>query len=173
MGDVSMMRSALVCVALALFAASAVAQVAGTGDFSGDTANLRAVGCRRDRVGAFGEWVLLADGTWTGTVDSVVTLSGTHMEQGSSGNIARLTFDAESHALFDDALEAWASAICGAEVTLNAPSAVTHFDIKLNKRRTRAKLTLRAIGTGSTGEGSSAGRFKAIVRGPWTEAAAQ
>jgi len=166
-----MMRSILVCVAFAFASTPALAQVAGTGDFSGDTAKLRARGCGKDRVGAFGTWELLADGSWTGTVDSVVTLSGTHTAQGASNKIARLAFDAESKASFDDTLEDWATALCGAEVTLDEPgSAVTHFNVKLNKRRTRAKLTLRAIGTGSTGEGSSAGRFKAIVRGPWTEA---
>lgn len=166
-----MLRSMLVCLALAFASSSAFAQVAGEGSFSGGTAKLRARGCGKDRVGAFGTWALLADGSWTGTVDSVVTLSGTHVAQGASGKIARLTFDMESKGLFDDALEAWASTLCGTPVTLNAPSAVTHFNVKLNKRRTRAKLTLIAVGTGSTIEGSSAGRFKAIVRGPWTQAA--
>ncbi|HEU4429575.1 MAG TPA: hypothetical protein VFT98_12520 [Myxococcota bacterium] len=166
-----MMRSMVVCLAFAFASTSALAQVAGEGDFSGDTAKLRARGCGKDRVGAFGEWALLGDGSWTGTVDSVVTLSGTHIAQGSSNRIARLTFDAESKLAFDAALEAWATGICTVPVTLDAPSAITHFNVKLNKRRTRAKLTLRAVGTGSTSEGSSAGRFKAIVRGPWTEAA--
>ena len=163
------MRWIFVCLALTCAATSSLAQIAGTADLSGN-GKLKAKGCGKDREGLVGTWDFLGDGTWTGTTDGVLVLSGTHASQGASGKIASLTFDLASKTFFDDALESWASALCGIPVTLMQPSSISHFDLKLNKRRTRAKLTLFASGTGSTSEGSSTGRYKAIVRGPWTEA---
>ena len=143
----------------------ALAQV-GTGTFTGPTTLKVKPGCGKDSQTS--TWSFVGTGgAWTSTVDGNPGPAGSATPLGSSGKAWRLAFDANSKAGFDLAMTAWASELCGLPVTLAAPSTVTHFDLKLNKRQTRGKLTLRARATGSTLEGSGNGTLKLVKRGPW------
>jgi hypothetical protein len=126
-------------------------------------------GCGKNSQPLFGTWTFSA-GTFTATTTGNPVLSGTSVAQGMSNKNFRLTFDGPSKALFDDAMESWATAVCGLPVTLSAPTTVSRFDLKLNKRRTRAKVTLKASGTGATSQGTGRGKYEAIVRGSWQDA---
>lgn len=162
------MRWQLLAILL-LAAAPALAQDGSAALNSGKGTIRVKPGCGKDSQPLFGTWDFAA-GAFTATTTGNPVLSGTSTAQSMSGKNFRLAFDAPSKALFDAALESWASALCGIPVTLSAPSTVTHFDLKLNKRRTRAKLTLKAFGNGSSSEGTGRGSYKATVRGAWQDA---
>ena len=125
-------------------------------------------GCGKDSQPLHGTWVF-TNGAFTATTTGSPVLAGTSTAQGSSGKSFLLSFDLPSRALFDDALESWASALCGTPITL-MQSSISHFDLKLNKRRTRAKVRLFARGEGTSVEGNGTGKYKAIVRGSWQDA---
>jgi hypothetical protein len=151
-----------------LWCAPALAQV-GAGSFSGAATLKVKPGCGRDTERS--TWNLVGTGgSWASTIEGNPGPSGTAMPLGGSGRIWRLAFDANSKTAVDLSLTAWASELCGLPVTLTAPSTITQFDLKLNKRKTRGKLTLRAQATGSTPEGTGTGTLKMIKRGPWQEA---
>lgn len=127
-------------------------------------------GCGKSSQPLFGTWVF-AGGSWTATSGGSLDLSGTSTPQGMSGKVFTLQFDAQSKDEFDDALESWASAVCGVPVTLQGQgTTVTSFSLKLNKRATRAKVTLFATGSGTSAAGNGTGTYKAIVRGTWQPA---
>jgi hypothetical protein len=163
------MRWWLVALALAL-SAPAFAQD-GTAMLSSGKGTIKVKpGCGKDSQPLFGTWVFSA-GTWTATSGAGLDLSGTSAARGMSGKVFDLQFDAQSKDEFDDALESWASAVCGVPVTLQAQgSTVSSFSLKLNKRQTRAKLTLFATGNGTSAAGKGVGTYKAIVRGSWQPA---
>lgn len=123
-------------------------------------------GCGKNSQSLFGTWTFAA-GTFAATTTGNPVLAGTSTAQGASNKVFRLTFDGPSKALFDDAMESWASALCGTQITLLQPSAISRFDLKLNKRQTRAKVTLMAAGNGTSALGNGTGTYKAIVRGAW------
>lgn len=154
-----------------LFAAtSASAQASGNGALAG-TARIKVKPeCGKDRQAVNANWTL-GGGTWSAQTpgNNTPALSGAATAQGASGRIFRLSFDAGSKAIFDDALESWASGVCGTPITMTAGSSVSRFDLKLNKRKTRAKLTIHASATGTSPLGSGTGTYKAIERGAWTD----
>ena len=129
-------------------------------------------GCGKNRQPLFGTWVF-SGGSWTATTTGNPVLEGTSVARRSSRRAFALAFDGPSKLLFDDALESWASAVCGIPVTLQRPPGTTlsRFSLKLNKRSTRAKVRLAARGTGTSSAGSGTGTYKAVVRGSWTAAA--
>jgi hypothetical protein len=142
----------------------------GTGTFDGPAKLRVKPGCGKDTT--FSTWTFTGTGgAWTATVTSGAgVLAGTSAAVGSSGKIWNLAFDGPSKAAFDAGLAAAASSLCDATVTLNGPATITHFNLKLNKRNTRGKLTLFAQATGSTLEGTGRGTLKLIKRGPWQSA---
>jgi hypothetical protein len=146
----------------------ALAQV-GMGSFSGPATLKVKPGCGKDTERSTWD-VVGTGGTWTSTIDGGAGPSGTSTPRGNSGRIWELAFDANSKSLIDIALTAWASELCELPVALDAPSEVRRFDLKLNTRKTRGKLTLRARAEGSTSEGAGTGTLKMIKRGPWQEA---
>lgn len=154
-----------------LFASSsALAQASGNGALAG-TARIKVKPeCGKNRQAVNANWAL-SGGSFSAQTQNNGTpaLTGNVTAQGASGRIFRLAFDAPSQALFDAALESWASAVCGGTpVTLTSVN-VTHFALKLNKRKTRAKLTIHASATGTSPLGSGTGSYKAIERGGWTD----
>jgi hypothetical protein len=160
------MRWITLALALAL-AAPALAQD-GSGTLIGST-KAKVKGCGKDHLPTSWGFQSTA-GEWTATVGGLASLSGTAVAVGSSGKIWNLAFDGESKQSFDDSLEDWATQLCGTAVTLVDPTSIPHFNLKLNKRRTRAKLTLFAHGTGATIEGEGKGKLKSILRGQWQDA---
>jgi hypothetical protein len=151
-----------------LLAGPGAAQV-GTGTFDGPAKLRVKPGCGKDTT--FSTWTLTGTGgAWTAAVTGGPVLAGTATSVGSSGKIWNLAFDAASKATFDAGLADAASDLCGTSVTLSAPATITHFDLKLNKRNTRGKLTLFAQATGTTLEGTGRGTLKLIKRGPWQSA---
>ncbi len=130
-------------------------------------------GCGKNSQPLYGTWVFSA-GTFTATTGGNPALSGTTAPLGSSGKSLRLTFDGPSKALFDDALESWATALCGTPVALiGQGTSISQFDLLLNKRRTRAKVRLTATGSGTSALGNGTGTYKAVVRGAWQAATPQ
>ncbi|MBM4383966.1 MAG: hypothetical protein FJ091_11420 [Deltaproteobacteria bacterium] len=146
-------------VLVLLFAAtSALAQASGNGSLSG-TARIKVKPeCRKNRQAVNADWVLSGNGFSAQTPgNGTPALTGSATAQGASSRIFRLSFDAPSKAIFDAALESWATFVCGGTpVTLTSVS-VTHFDLKLNKRKTRAKVKLYASGTGTSPLGPGTG----------------
>jgi hypothetical protein len=160
------MRWLIVTLLLAL---STLALADGSGTLTG-TGKLRVQSCGKDR-GAVTWTVQLTGSNWTTTVNGNNGPSGTASPVGSSGKIWNFAFDANSKTGFDLLLAAAATNLCETTVTLTQPSTVTHFNLKLNKRSTRAKLTLFARGTGSSIEGTGVGKLNLILRGPWQQVA--
>jgi len=165
------MRKLGLALVVGMFAASAaLAQASGNGALAG-TARIKVKpDCGKDRQAVNANWILNG-ATWTAQTpgNGTPALGGSASAQGASGRIFRLTFDQASKTIFDDALESWASARCGTPITMNAGSSVSRFDLKLNKRKTRAKLTIHASATGTSPLGSGTGSYKAIERGSWTD----
>jgi hypothetical protein len=164
------MRKLGLALVVVFAAGSALAQASGNGALSG-TARIKVKPeCGKNRQAVNANWVLNG-AAWTAQTPGAGTpaLTGSATPQGASGRIFRLAFDQASKAIFDDALESWASALCGTPITMNAGSRVSRFDLKLNKRKTRAKLTIHASATGTSPLGSGTGTYKAIERGNWTD----
>jgi hypothetical protein len=82
--------------------------------------------------------------------DWILTVSG---GKGPSGTAS----------LLGSSLQIWS-------VTLTPPSAVTNSNLMLNKRDTRAKLTLFAQALGSSIGGMGNGNLKMVLRRPWQAA---
>lgn len=162
------MRWMILTLAL-LIPVSALGQE-GTGalNFGKGTIRVRP-GCGSNRQPLYGTWVFTA-GTFTATTTGNPVLAGTSTARTPGGRRFNLTFGAPSKALFDDALESWASAVCGVQVVLSQPTTISRFALKLNKRRTRARVALSALGNGTSAAGDGTGRYKAIVRGSWQPA---
>jgi hypothetical protein len=155
------MRWLLAALVLAL---SAPALADGGGALSG-VGRLKVKGCGGDRVSL--TWDLqVAGGNFTTMVGGSPGPSGTATPVGNSGQIWSLSFDAPSRRAVDLFLESIASSLCETQVTVLS-SNVTHFDLKLNKRDTRGKLTLFVRGTGMSSEGTSQGTLKMQLRGSW------
>ena len=154
-----------------LFAATAgLAQASGNGALSG-TARIKVKPeCGKNRQAVNANWTLSGSSFSALTLgNGTPALTGSASTQGASGRIFRLAFDAPSQAIFDDALESWASFVCGGTPVTLARVNVTHFDLKLNKRKTRAKVKLYARGAGTSPLGAGTGSYKAIERGSWTD----
>ncbi len=153
---------------LLAISAPALAQDGG-GTLSGTARAKVKPDCGKDRLAV--AWVFQSTaGSWTATVGGSASLAGTAVVAGNSGKNWNLAFDAMSKTSFDQALAAWATDLCETPVTLSQPSSITHFNLKLNKRRTRAKLTMFATGHGTTIAGAGTGKLKTILRGPWQDA---
>jgi hypothetical protein len=156
------MRWLLAALVLAL---SAPAFADGSGSLSG-TGKLKVKGCGGDSSPM--TWNLDVTGG-AFTIDGGPA-GGTAMPVGASGKIWNLAFDANTKAGFDMFLAAIASNLCETQVTLTQPSTVSQFNLKLNKRQTRAKLTLFVSGSGVSIEGASTGTLKLKLRGSWQAA---
>ncbi|HEY8119684.1 MAG TPA: hypothetical protein VII78_00060 [Myxococcota bacterium] len=158
------MRSkVLLALALAAFATSAAAQTvpAGSGTLNGGQ-RIQASGCGKDTDSMSVALNLAANGTWTATVDGD-DFSGT---SSSSGRVTTLTLDGGSLAELGEELEEEATELCEESVAITSLS-VTQAQLKLNKRRTMAKLQLKASGTGMTSGGSGTGKFRLKANGAW------
>jgi hypothetical protein len=163
------MRSLMLAGLLCLLTSPALAQVqGGDGNLSGPGVLKVKPDCGRDSEMLTGTWQLTANGGWQALTSGNPLLTGSKSAVGNSGKIWNLAFDASSKLAFDAELAARASALCGVAVTMQ-PSSVTHFNLKLNKRKTRAKLTLMARGSGSSAAGNGRGAYKAIARGAWSD----
>lgn len=163
------MRNLMLASLLCLLTSPAFAQVqGGDGNLSGPGVLKVKPDCGRDNEMLTGTWQLTANGGWQALTSGNPLLIGTKSAVGSSGKIWNLAFDASSKLAFDAELAARASALCGVAVTIQ-PSTVTHFNLKLNKRKTRAKLTLMARASGSSAAGNGRGTYKAIARGAWDD----
>ena len=158
-------------LAVALFALSlsAPALADGSGTLSGPgKIAVKSCGKDRDQV----TWtVQLTGSTWASSPPGGGTGPfGTAAPVGSSGKIWNFAFDPGVKMGFDQFLAALASSLCETTVTLTGPSTVSQFNLKLNKRKTGAKLTLAVTATGVSVEGTGAGKLTMKLRGPWQEA---
>ena len=142
----------------------------GGGNLAG-AERLRVRGCGRDggplflsvSLGSNGAWTAAASATPTGPVIATYTGTSTTVH----GRVMRLTLDATSLAALETALEADASTLCEEAVTIS--SLTTRAALKVNKRETRAWISLRARGMGTTaGGGDGNGIYGVRARGPWS-----
>ena len=140
-------------------AAGAGAQTvpAGSGMLSGGE-RLKASGCGKVSEPTTVAFTLMSDGTW-----NAGEFTGT---SSTNGRVVSLTLDAESLEEMDDLLEESASELCEDDVTINT-LAVATARLKVNKRRTSAKLQLKVVGTGMSSGGSGTGGFRLKAGGAW------
>jgi len=148
--------------ALLLIAGGANAQSAGSGTLNGAD-RIKARGCGKETSALSVAFTLDGGGAWTATADGDV-FSGTST---TSGRTTSLTLDGASQSLLGAVVEDLASDLCEDTVTVNSLG-VTKARLKLNKRRTSAKLEFKAIGTGSSSAGTSTGSYRIKAKGAWT-----
>jgi len=143
-------------------AASAQTFPAGGGTLVGGE-RLRVPGCGRLGGAVSLDVALAANGAWT--IDS-----GTDVYSGTSNALTRrlvlLTPDAASLAALEAELEQNASALCEEPVEISALN--VNAALKLNKRQDRARLFVRARGTGTTESGDQgSGLYRLRAGGAW------
>jgi hypothetical protein len=149
---------------LLAFATAASAQFApGEGGALAGGERLRIPGCGRLGGAVALDMTLAPDGAWT--IDTGASQYG-----GTSSALTRrllhLTFDAASLATLESKLESEAATLCEEPVTITALNA--NGALKLNKRRSHARLFLRARATGSTESGAEgSGLYRLRARGEW------
>ncbi|HEU4429289.1 MAG TPA: hypothetical protein VFT98_11090 [Myxococcota bacterium] len=152
-----------VCASIVLASAASAQLAPGEGGtlFGGE--RLRVPGCGRLGGAVTLEMTLAPDGAWT--IDS-----GANAYSGTSSGLAprliRLTLDTESLATLESKLESEATTLCEEPMTITALNA--NAALKLNKRRSHARLFLRARATGSTESGAEgSGLYRLRARGEW------
>jgi hypothetical protein len=122
-------------------------------------------GCGRERSESGIVASVAADGTWVATTEGR-TYSGSWTPLGPSGRLLDLSFDAGSLAEFLSTLTDDASALCRAPVTVTSATR-RRFALALDRRRTRAKVTLRYHLTGATAAGAGSASYRLTAKGPW------
>jgi len=161
----SMVRVVVVAGALGLMASSAEAQLGGIGTASG-TDKLRVKGCGKGKAPAAFNFTVSDDGTWFARDEEGYFFSGGY--SAVSAKKFDLRFDSGSEALFVANLENVASSLCGQGV--NVTSAVRQkFFLKVNKKRTKAKVRAKYSLTGTAGGEPGTAKYILKAAGPYTE----
>ena len=159
-----MKRILLLAIAAIGMSSAAIAQVpAGSGTLSGGE-RLKVSGCGKESGGISVAFTLAANGSWTANV-------GGSMYAGTSttaGRVTTLTLSGPSLALLDGSLEDWASDLCDDDVTVSSLT-ITQAQLKVGKRGDRAKLQVKARGTGTSSEGSGDGKYRLKATGAWQQ----
>jgi len=152
---------ALAAFVLAIATAASAQVPAGSGTLAGGD-RLKVEGCGKDSGAISVAFTLGGNGTWTANVAGDV-YGGSST---TSGRVTSLTFDAASQSLLDSALEEAASDLCEDDVTINSLT-LTQAKLKVSKRGDRAKLQVKARGTGVSSEGSGNGKYRLKATGTW------
>jgi hypothetical protein len=156
-----MKKATLFILGLFLAASAAHAQVpAGSGTLSGSE-RLKVKTCGKDGGAISIAFSFDANGAWTANVNGDV-YSGT---SSTTRRVAQLTLGSGSLALLDASLESFATDLCEEPVAVTSLS-VTKATLKVNKRGTRAKLAMKAAGTG-TGSVTATGTYRIKASGSW------
>jgi hypothetical protein len=107
---------------------------------------------------------LQQNGDWS-AFDGVNTFTGTSTATGKGGK-NNLSFDAPSLALFISTLESRATSACGPAITVTAQQQ-KKFQLKVNKKATKAKVLLRYKFLGQAGGQDGKGSYAASAKGDW------
>jgi hypothetical protein len=161
-------------VALCIMAAAvtaAGAQGAGSGQLAGQSI-LTARGCRRDRASFSVMVVTDGAGTWSAEEAEGVRFTGTWTAKGRSGRRLELAFDPSTEDALVAAIVGDVPALCGVSGPVTVTSVVRKsFKLLLNRKRTRATLTLSYAISGRAGGRSGTAHYRVRARGPWTPTA--
>lgn len=128
------------------------------------TTKLKVEGCPTRRGSGPTTYVLAADGSWSATVGSD-TLPGTATSSSPNGRLWTIAYPPEALDEIASSLEESAGLACSSTFTISSRQASA--TLKLNKRQTRAKVTLQATFTGDAGGTPHNGTFKATGAGAW------
>lgn len=118
----------------------------------------------RDRVPVTVQ--LRDDGTWLAVTDEPA-FSGTYTVADASGRKLALAFDPDSEAGFHANVASDASGLCRTAVSVTSLTAKV-FEIKFNRKGTRAKFNIRFVGTGTAGRRSGRVTNRLTGEGRWT-----
>jgi hypothetical protein len=157
-------RSLLVLACCFAFATPALAQLApGEGGTLIGRDRLRVPRCGRQVGPVSADVTLDPSGAWSADLGAT-TYTGT--STAPTPRLHLLTLDAASLAALEASLEADASALCEEPVTISSLTAKAA--LKVNKRRDRARLYLRARAMGSGASGTPrTGLYQLGAGGPW------
>lgn len=142
------------------------AQVGGSGQLVGKSI-LSVQGCGRDRANLATSIAVAGDGTWTAQSPDG-TFSGTHTPRGTSGRKLDLRFDAQTEAEFIAGVAEDVGKLCEAPATVTLAELKT-FLLKLNRKRTKAKLTLSYRFEGAAAGVSGTAKYRLRAKGPWAD----
>lgn len=157
---------AMVGLGLAVSSVEATAQgFPGDGVLSG-RAKLKVKGCGRGKADVAVDVLVDADGTWMAS-DGTSAFSGTGGVGGKGGRRLTIALDTDSTATLIGRIETDAGTLCGDTVTATNVEARKTV-LKVNGKRTRAKLILVYVGTGVGSDGAPGkAKYRLVVSGAW------
>jgi hypothetical protein len=162
-------RLALPVVCLALTVGSSdrpTAASTGGGQLS-STSTLAAKDCGKDRVSLVLTLAMASDATWTARDQEGSQFSGTYSMRGAGGRILDLQFDAATSAGFVGTIVSDVGQLCHALAAVSSAER-KRFVLQLNRKRTKATLSLTYRFAGTAGGGrSGTARYHALLKGPW------
>ena len=157
------MRATLGLVFL-LAAGTAYAALTGDGGVLTGKEKAKVQRCGGDKGSLTWNVVLAPNGDWS-MYDGSNTFTGTSTPTGKGGK-HNLSFNGPSQALFISTLESRASDECGTAISVTS-SQQKKFQLKVNKKATKAKVLLKYKFLGSGGGETGKGKYGASAKGAW------
>ena len=156
----------VLCLAFAVGSSDrAAAAATGGGQLSGRSA-LAVKGCGRDRASLVLTFVMGADATWTAHDQAGSQFSGAYAMRRANGRLFDLQFDAATSTGFVAIVVSDVGQLCHAAATLTSMEQ-RRFVLQLNRRRTKATLSLTYRFAGTADGRSGTARYHAKLKGPW------
>lgn len=168
-------RTAIIAAILLLADVPLAAAVSGTATLTG-TLKLAVPGCGRERDSFSGSVVTGDDGRWTvagdadDDPDDDVVAGGTYTVAGTSGRKLLLALDAPTLASLATDAEDDLAMKCGTSTATITSSESKKMQLVLNRKGTKAKLTLRMVFEGTANGRTRSVKYKVVGHGPWTGA---
>ena len=109
---------------------------------------------------------MATDATWTARDQQGSQFSGTYSMRGASSRILDLQFDAATSAGVVGTVVNDVGELCHAAATVSSAER-KRFLLQLNRKRTKATLSLTYRFAGTAGGRSGTARYHALLKGPW------